>query len=64
MTTKQEQLEAEFRELKRVGSQPFNAYLRPELVEHDLTVFDRELIPDEVKDGNINAASAAGEDHD
>ena len=48
--TKQEHLEAELAELERVGSQPFNSYLRPELVEYDMKVFNRELAPDEVKD--------------
>ncbi len=43
--TQQEQLEAEMTELERMGSQPFASYLRPELVEYDLSVLDEPITP-------------------
>lgn len=40
--TKQQVLQHEFEELKRVGSVPFNSYLDPKLVCFDLSVLERK----------------------
>ncbi len=53
MTHEQDQLEAEMTELHRVGSQPFNGYLRPELVEYDLSVLESDNPQREHNEGRL-----------
>jgi hypothetical protein len=35
----------ELAELQRVGSQPFGSYLRPELIEYDVSVLNQPINP-------------------